>query len=748
MQLNISKKMALGFGVIIALLIAFGVLVLINVSSIIEQFTFVATHDTPSIKNARQLKTLVVDMQNGERGFSITQKGEFLETYTTGITEFKSLMAEEKNLVSNDPAQVRRLEKIEGLVNEWQEKAAKPQIAMARRVAEATVDANQLQEIISREVGKGLTDNIRSILDGMIANFRRAGNRDAIILAVSIERDIVDLQTGKRGFLITGKDSFLESYNTGQKNLKDDIASLRRLLAGDQTNSRLLAEVESLANDWIENTSKPEINARYEMNKHPETIQDIAAMIQKGTGKNIIDQIRVEFDRFIQVEDDSRTKRYDHASSDSRSTILMTIILVIVSVAFGSVIAIFITRGITRSIRTLVNATDIVSKGDLTPEIEALNKDEIGKLAGSFKQMVNNLKNMVLRARSSSEEVSSSSQQLSSAAQQTNASVQQVSSAIQQLAKGSQTQAQRVEETSRAMEQLSVSVSQTAQSAQQAASASSQASQSAKQGSETVNETVSTMDKIFESTNSTSEAVTKLSERSEQMAEIIEVISNVADQTNLLALNAAIEAARAGEAGKGFAVVAEEVRKLAESSAQSASRIGQLIKETIKDTQEAAQSMQNVFGQVSQGKDVVAKTSQAIEEILQANQNVATMLDQISAAAEQMSANANQVAKSVEEVATIAEEASASTQQASSSTEQMVATMEEMASSAQSLAQMGIDLNSLVAEFKTGEETASKKPQRMMPSTRRMFAVPIADRLAEAREKMKIRVDKEKEEDV
>jgi methyl-accepting chemotaxis protein len=744
MRLTISKKMALGFGVIIALLITFGALVLINVSSIIDQFTFVATHDTPVIANALQLTKLVVDMDTGQRGFCITQKEEFLEPYTKGVTEFKSLMAEEKELVSDAPGKVSQLEKIEELVEEWQEKAAKPQIAMARKVAEATVDVDYFQESVSKGVGKEITDNIRSVLDGMIANFRRAGNRDGLILALSIERDIVDMQSGKRGFLITGKDTFLDPYTTGQEQLKEDIAGLRRLLTGDQTNLRLLAEVDSMAKDWLERAAKPEINARYEMNKHPETIRDVAAIFQAGTGKNLQDQISAEFAKFIQVENDSRTKRYDIASSESRSTILMTIILVIVSVVFGSVVATFITRGITRSIRTLVNATDIVSRGDLTPEIEAMTKDEIGKLAGSFKQMVTNLKNMVMRTRASSEEVSSSSQQLSSAAQQTNASVQQVSSAIQQLAKGSQTQAQRVEETSRAMEQLSVSVSQTAQSAQQAASASSQASQSAQQGSETVKETVSTMDKIFESTDSTSGAVTKLSQRSEQMAEIIEVISNVADQTNLLALNAAIEAARAGEAGKGFAVVAEEVRKLAESSAQSTSKITQLIKQTIKDTQEAAESMQNTFGQVNQGKDVVAKTSRAIEEILQANQNVATMLEQISAASQQMSANANQVAKSVEEVATIAEEASASTQQASSSTEQMVATMQEMASSAQSLAQMGIDLNNLVAEFTTEEDTAAKKARKMTLGIQKMVAVPLTRRLAEARERM--RAEKEKDE--
>jgi methyl-accepting chemotaxis protein len=541
---------------------------------------------------------------------------------------------------------------------------------------------------------------------------------------------MLNAETGQRGYLLTGDQTYLEPYLEAIGKVESEMADVEKLTANNPTQERKVQSLKSIVKQRLDI-----LGERIKLRKE-EGFNAALQAVLTGEGRNAMQEARKLLDEMENEAKELLAQRQDQAEASSRTTRLSIALGSVLAVALLSLAGLLITRSITVPVRKLVDVSGTVAKGDLTPEIEVKGEDEIGQLSASFKKMVAGLKEIIRRVLSSSGEVSASSQQLSAAAQQTNASVQQVSSAIQQLSKGAQTQALRVEETNRAMQQLGISISQTAQSAQQAASTSSQASQSAENGAKRVREAIATMDKIDNSTKTSSEAVTKLGKRSEQMSEVVQMITNVAEQTNLLALNAAIEAARAGEAGSGFAVVAEEVRKLAESSAKSAAQIGKLIKETTSETETAVKNMEATAKEVTSGKETIANAGTALEEILQASQNIATMLQQISAASQQMSAGAKQVVKSVEDVATIAEEASASTQQASASTQQMVATMQEMAASAQSLAQMGIDLNKLVAEFKTGEEHKILSSE-LKAERRRSIRPAMTERLIEAKNKMR-----------
>ncbi|MHC4221651.1 MAG: methyl-accepting chemotaxis protein, partial [Planctomycetota bacterium] len=160
--------------------------------------------------------------------------------------------------------------------------------------------------------------------------------------------------------------------------------------------------------------------------------------------------------------------------------------------------------------------------------------------------------------------------------------------------------------------------------------------------------------------------------------------------------------------------------------------IDQLIRETISETDAAVKNMETSTKEVASGKELIANAGNTLEEIQQASDNVSTMLQEISASSQQMAAGAKQVTKSVEEVAAISEQAFSSTEQASASAQQILATVQEAASSAQSLSEMGIDLNTMVTKFKTGDG-ATAKP---MSISKNRQGKSMSKRLAEAKKKM------------
>ncbi len=839
MRMTIGKKLSLGFGVLVLLLVIFGIVVLINITDMDRQFEFVVTRDASVRTNAKELLELVVDMETGLRGFCITHKDEFLEPYNKAIHRFRELIEEEKKLVSDDPGQVKALEKIESLVNEWQEKTAKPEIAMARKVAKGTIHADYLQGVLAKGVGQGIMDGMRRIMDEMIKDFRTDGNIKGEFLTEAIAKAMVDQETGERGFLITGKEEFLEPYEIGKKHLEEELKALRTLVSnahdrpatfndldaleklankwlkeigepgielrrqvnlGQKTNQdienfvikgvgkatldemreimdrmkdrfvkaenergqRLLVQIakdmvdqetglrgfmltgrdeffepytsgqklfkenvnelrklnsntydvpsmklsidrlERLAGEWHEKAARPQIAARREMNKHPETIKDVATMVAAGTGKNMMDQIRDEFGNFIEGQDKNTAKRYASASAAAGGTERITIILVIFSIIFGSILAALIARRITKPLQTVVGRIDEIagSAGDLTAEVPVATKDEIGDLAGAFNKMLGGLRGMVRQTLEVAEGVSSSAQGLSASAQEMNASVEEVSSTVQQIAKGSTDQAEATERASGSIEEMSSAIGQVSTSAQSAASVSAKNAESAKAGGEAAREAVKKMEQINAVVSDSAAAVKNLGERSQQIGEIVKVISNIADQTNLLALNAAIEAARAGDAGRGFAVVAEEVRKLAEESGKAADEISTLIANIQNETQKAVSAMEVGAREVGEGREIVNTAGRSFEEIVQRVEETAGMVQQISQASMQLAESSKSVVKSIEEVSSTAQESASAAQEASASTEEQTVSMEEMASSAQELADMAVGLKDLVSKFK------------------------------------------------
>ncbi|PMS23861.1 chemotaxis protein [Trinickia dabaoshanensis] len=316
--------------------------------------------------------------------------------------------------------------------------------------------------------------------------------------------------------------------------------------------------------------------------------------------------------------------------------------LVVIVGVFGLGVA--AARSITQPLARAVEFAHRVAKGDLTGEIEAATRDEVGQLLSALDEMNANLRNVVVKVRTGSETIATATAQ--------------IAAGNLDLSSRTEEQASSLQLTASSMEQLTSTVRQNAENAQQASTLASSASDVAQHGSGVVGQLVDTM--------------TEISERSSKIADITGMIEGIAFQTNILALNAAVEAARAGEQGRGFAVVASEVRSLAQRSSSAAKEIKDLIAASVET--------------VDQGSSLAGEAGSTMTEITRAITRVTDIMGEIAAASDEQRRGIEQV--------------SAAVTQMDSVTQQNAALVEQAAAASQSLDEQGRQLGGAVAFFR------------------------------------------------
>ncbi|EDR2896563.1 methyl-accepting chemotaxis citrate transducer [Salmonella enterica subsp. enterica] len=325
--------------------------------------------------------------------------------------------------------------------------------------------------------------------------------------------------------------------------------------------------------------------------------------------------------------------------------ILLIVLIVLAFIWLG------LQRVLLRPLQRIMAHIQTIADGDLTHEIEAEGRSEMGQLAAGLKTMQQSLIRTVSAVRDNADSIYTGAGEISAGSSDLSSRTEQQASAL--------------EETAASMEQLTATVRQNTDNARQATGLAKTASETARKGGRVVDNVVNTMNDIAES--------------SEKIVDITSVIDGIAFQTNILALNAAVEAARAGEQGRGFAVVAGEVRTLASRSAQAAKEIKVLI--------------ENSVSRIDTGSTQVREAGETMKEIVNAVTRVTDIMGEIASASDEQSKGIEQVAQAVSEMDSV--------------TQQNASLVEESAAAAAALEDQANELRQAVAAFRI-----QKQPRR------------------------------------
>lgn len=380
-----------------------------------------------------------------------------------------------------------------------------------------------------------------------------------------------------------------------------------------------------------------------------------------------------------------------------RNVVLIAVVLIILTTVAMYVLA----SKITKPIRALNEEVKHVAEGDLSRQLTVTSKDETGELTTSFNLMVTNLQNLIASVRESVHTSSDAVSQLSAISEETMASSEQISRAIQDVAEGTTNAAAAAEESSNKTTALSEKLSALSVVSNSLHQQSEKVDETNQKGSEKTSVLQVKAEQTDEMIGHVEEVVQDLSEQMTEVASVVGTIAAISEKTNLLALNASIEAAQAGEHGRGFAVVAEEVRKLAEQTAEATRDIRDSMKDIQTKTVAVTDEMANARKLSIEQFEITEETVASFGEIAKSNTTMSNLVSDMTNHIKDIEVNKEKVVSAIAEIAVVMEESAAASEEVSASATEQLTALEMVTTSAEDLQVSSEKLVQQIEQFKS-----------------------------------------------